>query len=71
MDLCGLKIFKFFFSSKFISVLTEVDVASIQTYVLYKLQKSREKLLFFPTSQNPLRFVLENLFTKFNFKKEM
>lgn len=76
MDSCALKIIKLFwvwvgfFLAKFISLMTDIAVASIQTFSILQIKNSKEKLFFFQTSQNQLRFVLENLFAKFHFENQ-
>lgn len=56
-----------FVLAKFISLMTDTAVASIQTFSSLQIKNSKEKLFLFQTSQNQLRFVLEKLFAKFHF----
>lgn len=53
MDSCALKIIKLFwvwvgfFLAKFISLMTDIAVASIQTFSILQIKNSKEKLFFF------------------------
>lgn len=65
MDVCALKGI-ILFLSKFISLMTDVDVISIQTHVDYKKQKEEKNYSSFQNSQNQQSFVTEKFWKTFH-----
>lgn len=65
MDLCALKGI-ILFLTKFISLMTDVDVISIRTHVDYNEKKNYS----FQNSQNQQSFVTEKLLSMFHFENQ-